>query len=126
MIERLIAQSSSPMSSASPSIPLPVATSPIPASPIPLAIPQSIMPAVSSPNIWQYILLFVYFLVCVTLVTLVLTQTSKSEGLTGTLGGTTQSVFAGKRSFEEKINKFTTGIAVAFILLSILIAFLAF
>lgn len=90
------------------------------------SMPQAAAQVVSSPTIWQYLLLVVYFIVCATLVTLVLVQTSKSEGLTGTLGGTTQSVFRGKRSFEERLNRFTTYIAIMFVALSILIAFFAF
>lgn len=77
-------------------------------------------------NTIQYIILFIYFAICAALVFLVLVQTSKSEGLTGTLGGGVQTVFKGKKSFEEQIDKITTYIAVVFIILSIVMAWFVF
>jgi len=77
-------------------------------------------------SVFQVSLLIIYFLVCAAMIALVLIQTSKSEGLTGTLGGTTKSVFQGKRSFDDKLTLITTYVAIAFIVLSILVSLFAF
>lgn len=91
--------------------------------------PLPVMPPIPAPpaqSFLQFLLLMVYFLICAALVTLVLLQTSKSEGLSGTLGGSTQSIFRGKKSFEDKLGQITMYVAIAFIFSSILIAFFAF
>lgn len=63
----------------------------------------------------------VYFVICIGLIVMVMLQTSKSEGLTGMMGGATQSIFRGKKSFEEKISTITTWLAGAFVIGSFLI-----
>lgn len=118
--------------------PLPVATPvTIPTAATPVQMPVN-MPAnlpanfpaaahsVHTMNVLQYIILFVYFAICAALIFLVLVQTSKSEGLTGTLGGATHTVFKGKKSFDEQIEKITTYVAVLFVVLSIVIAWFVF
>jgi preprotein translocase subunit SecG len=72
-------------------------------------------------NIIITILQVVYCIICVALVVIVMTQTSKSEGLSGMLGGSTQSIFRGKKSFEEKLNTITTWVAGGFIIGSFVI-----
>jgi preprotein translocase subunit SecG len=67
------------------------------------------------------ILQIVYFVVCIALIAAVMLQTTKSEGLSGMMGGSTQSIFRGKKSFEEKVSTLTTWIAGAFIIGSFLI-----
>lgn len=74
----------------------------------------------------QTALLVIYFVVCASLVLCVLLQTSKNEGLSGTLGGNVQSVFRGKAGTEEQLGKLTTGLAVTFVLLSFLMQILVF
>ena len=66
--------------------------------------------------------IFVYLLVCVGLIVFTLIQTTKSEGLSGVIGGASQSIFRGKKSVEEKISQWNTYLAVSFIILSIIIA----
>ncbi|HXE73830.1 MAG TPA: preprotein translocase subunit SecG [Candidatus Nitrosotenuis sp.] len=103
-------------------------------SPSPAALPASpaASPAVQPPplpgtfgglGIGQYLLMFLYLLVCAGLIFAVMSQTTKAEGLTGLMGGATQSVFRGKRSFEEKLSTLTNWLAGAFIVLSIVISF---
>lgn len=71
----------------------------------------------------QYIVMAVYLMICVGLIASVLSQTSKNEGLGGMLGGgSTQSVFRGKKSFEESLSTITNYLAVSFILLSMMIS----
>jgi preprotein translocase subunit SecG len=70
-----------------------------------------------------YLLMVVYLLVCLGLIVAVLSQTSKNEGLGGTLGGGgTQSVFHGKKSVEEKLGTITNVLAVSFIVLSMVVS----
>lgn len=106
------------------------ATAPMP---MPVASPGGIgtmaakAPAVIySLSIWQVIFLMVYFLVCVGLVVSVLLQTTKSEGLSGIIGGTAQSVFKGKKGFEDRLKEATNVLAVSFIVLSLLLSVLIF
>lgn len=68
----------------------------------------------------------IYVFVSIALIVLVLIQTTKSEGLSGIIGGSSQSVFKGKKSFEEKLGTYTTYIAWGFLILSILVSFLMF
>lgn len=77
-------------------------------------------------TIWHGLFLFVYFLVCVGLVTSVLLQTTKSEGLSGIIGGSAQSVFKGKKGFEETLQEMTNYLAVAFVLLSLVMSVFMF
>lgn len=73
----------------------------------------------------QYVVMALYLLVCLGLIAAVLSQSSKEEGLSGMLGGgSTQSVFRGKKSFEEKLQTATNVLAVSFIVLSMLISWL--
>ncbi|MFH1453431.1 MAG: preprotein translocase subunit SecG [Armatimonadota bacterium] len=102
---------------------VPEASVPV-STPMPIEVP--IAQATSAMSTLQYVILFVYFAVCAALVFLVLVQTSKSEGLMGTLGGSTQSVFKGKKSVEEQMTKITAYIAVGFIVLSVLIGLFVF
>lgn len=77
-------------------------------------------------TVWHTILLFIYFLICLGLVLSVLLQTTKSEGLSGIIGGSTQSVFKGKKGFEEQLQTITNYLAVGFMVMSMLVTFLAF
>ncbi len=70
------------------------------------------------------LLLVVYFVISACLVFTILSQTTKSEGLSGTLGGRSESVFKGKgvKSLEDKLDQITTGLAIAFLVLSTVIS----
>lgn len=97
-----------------------------PAAPSPATVNSPPNPVFHTPGVLQMLLLAVYFLVCVGLVAAVLMQTTKSEGLSGTIGGSTQSVFKGSKGFEEKIDNITSYLAWAFLALSFVIALFAF
>lgn len=56
-----------------------------------------------------------------TLIVLVISQTTKSEGLTGTIGGKASSSFRGKPGIDDKLAQFTTYSAVTFMVTSILV-----
>jgi preprotein translocase subunit SecG len=70
------------------------------------------------------IILVIYFVVSACLVFTILSQTTKSEGLTGTIGGRTETVFKNKgiKSLEDKLEQITTGLAITFLVLSTLIS----
>jgi preprotein translocase subunit SecG len=55
------------------------------------------------------------------LITLVMSQTTKSEGLTGTIGGKMSSTFRGKPGMEDKLAKMTKWSAIAFMVTSIFV-----
>ncbi len=84
---------------------------------LPLALGGVIM------DILKVIVTVVYVLICIALVIVVLMQEGKSAGL-GAIGGGTSETYWGKnkgRSMEGALEKFTKGLAVAFILLSVIL-----
>ncbi|NLN77074.1 MAG: preprotein translocase subunit SecG [Armatimonadetes bacterium] len=58
------------------------------------------------------------------LIGIVMSQATKSEGLSGTIGGKAESAFQGKPGFEEKLSEITKWAAVFFIVTSALVAYL--
>jgi preprotein translocase subunit SecG len=90
---------------------------------------QSTPPAQGAPpahslNVLIIFLQIIYFIICLGLIAAVMSQTTKSEGLSGMMGGATQSIFRGKKSIEEKIGTITTWLAGGFLAASFLIFFL--
>lgn len=56
----------------------------------------------------------VQILSAVVLITLVMSQTTKSEGLTGTIGGKMSASFRGKPGLEDRLGSLTKLSAIAF------------
>ena len=80
-------------------------------------------------NPFMMLVLVVFFIISALLVTTILSQTSKSEGLSGTLGGRSESVFKGKgsaKSLDEKLEQITTILAVGFLILATIISVVGF
>ena len=106
----------------------------VPGAPPPPVVPPAGIPEAAQAastgggagSAFSVLLAIIYILVCIALIELVLVQTTKSEGLSGIIGGASQSVFRGKASFEEKFNTYTTYVAWGFLILSIFISFLIF
>lgn len=74
-------------------------------------------------DILKVIVTVVYVLICIALVIVVLMQEGKSAGL-GAIGGGASETYWGKnkgRSMEGALEKFTKGLAVAFIVLSVVL-----
>ncbi|MCS6776604.1 MAG: preprotein translocase subunit SecG [Chloroherpetonaceae bacterium] len=69
------------------------------------------------------LLLFVHFLVGISVIAVITMQESKNEGLTGQIGTTVQSSFKGKAGREERLNDTTRKLAITFFVLSALVAF---
>ncbi|HJV47184.1 MAG TPA: preprotein translocase subunit SecG [Bacillota bacterium] len=63
---------------------------------------------------------------CIALILVVLLQSSKSAGLSGTIGGGAEQMVGKQkaRGIDAVLNKLTVGIAVGFMLLSIVVAYL--
>lgn len=71
----------------------------------------------------QTILSVIYALVAVGLIIAVLTRTTKSEGLSGSMMGPSESVFRGKKSAEDSIDIVTNVLAVSWLVLSLIVAY---
>lgn len=72
----------------------------------------------------QSVLLIVQIVTCVGLIAAVLLQTTESEGLSGTIGGRSETFLKGKKGVEALVDKVTTGFAVGFLVSSLLTAIL--
>lgn len=57
----------------------------------------------------------------VALIALVMSQTTKSEGLSGTIGGKMSSSFRGKPGADEKLSLFTKYAAISFMVLTAIV-----
>jgi protein translocase SecG subunit len=71
----------------------------------------------------KYGLLVINILTSIFLIGVVMSQTTKSEGLSGTIGGKSQSSFRGKPGLDDKLNMLTKYSAVGWMLTSILVAY---
>ena len=71
----------------------------------------------------QTILSVVYAIVSLALIIAVLTRTTKSEGLSGSMMGPSESVFRGKKSADETVDTVTNTLAWSWLLLSLVIAY---
>ena len=58
------------------------------------------------------------------LIGIVMSQATKSEGLTGTIGGKSESAFQGKPGLEEKLSEITKWAAITFMVMSAIVAYM--
>lgn len=111
---------------APPTVPVPVATA------VPMGVPGGTGPVVATepfhatPSLVTTLshgfVLSLYFVICAALIVCVMFQTTKSEGLSGVIGGTaSSSLFKGKKSAEETLTMWTSRLAVAFLVFSFFI-----
>ncbi|HEX5323001.1 MAG TPA: preprotein translocase subunit SecG [Capsulimonadaceae bacterium] len=73
-------------------------------------------------NILMNALYVVQFLISIALIVVVAMQTTKSEGLTGTIGGQMTPSFKGKPGMEEQMRSYTIYISIAWFVISLLTA----
>jgi preprotein translocase subunit SecG len=59
----------------------------------------------------------------IALIAIVMSQATKSEGLSGTIGGKSESAFQGKPGFEDRLEEITKWAAISFMVVSALVAF---
>lgn len=57
------------------------------------------------------------------LIGIVMSQATKSEGLSGTIGGKSESAFQGKPGFEDRIQEWTKWSAITFMVVSALVCY---
>ncbi len=74
-------------------------------------------------NIINILLSIVQVLLALGLIFIVSIQTTKSEGLSGTIGGQVTSSFKGKPGFEERLNDITKYLGIGFFVVTVLVAF---
>ena len=72
-------------------------------------------------NAIQIILLTLQALISLAFIAIVMSQTTKNEGLTGTIGGNVSANFKGKPGFEERMQSYTRYLGIAWFVISILV-----
>lgn len=65
----------------------------------------------------------VHVLVSLSLIAVVLLQSGRSAGLSGTIAGGAEALFGKKKGLDELLGKFTTAVAVLFGITSLLLGF---
>ena len=73
-------------------------------------------------EILKIVLLVIQVLVSIAVIIIVASQTTKSEGLTGSIGGQMTPSFKGKPGMEEQMRTYTIYVSVAWFAISILTA----
>jgi protein translocase SecG subunit len=64
-----------------------------------------------------------FFIICaLSLIVLLAIQTTKQEGLSGTLGGRVESSYSRRLGFDGQISRLTAGIAIAFVVVATLVS----
>jgi preprotein translocase subunit SecG len=59
----------------------------------------------------------------VALIAIVMSQATKSEGLSGTIGGKSESAFHGKPGIEDRLQEITKWAAVTFMVVSAIVTY---
>ncbi len=98
----------------------PAATAP---TPIPLALPSNFqfnpVSAASQHPVLLLIVQTLFITVAAAMIVLMSMQTTKNEGLSGSIGGRSESAYRGRIGFDQQLTRLTGGIAVAFVFLAI-------
>jgi protein translocase SecG subunit len=66
---------------------------------------------------------FLQMLSAIALIAIVMSQATKSEGISGTIGGKSESAFQGKPGLEDKLAEITKWAAITFMVVSALVAY---
>lgn len=72
----------------------------------------------------QLALVIVYTVVCISLIATVLLQSGRSAGLSGAIAGGAQSLFGKKKGLDDLLSRITTGLAIGFMILAIVLTIL--
>jgi len=73
----------------------------------------------------QLVLNILFLFVSIGMITVVLLQSGKQAGLSGSIAGGAQSMFGKKKGVDKFLSKLTVGFAVVFMLLAIVLAAMA-
>lgn len=71
-------------------------------------------------NWYQTLLLIVQLIISIAFILIVMSQTTKNEGLTGTIGGNISPNFKGKPGFEERLQGYTRYLGIAWFVVGII------
>lgn len=71
-------------------------------------------------NALQILLLVIQFLISIVFILIVMSQTTKNEGLTGTIGGNMSPNFKGKPGREEQLQMLTRYLGIAWFVVGII------
>ena len=63
-----------------------------------------------------------FIIAALLLIVLLAVQTTKQEGLSGTLGGRVESAYRGRLGFAGQLARLTTAVAVAFVVIATLVS----
>ncbi len=63
-----------------------------------------------------------FILSALLLIVLLAIQTTKQEGLSGTIGGRVESAYKGRVGFDKQLQRITSGVAIAFVLFATLVS----
>ncbi len=72
---------------------------------------------------YQTVLLVLQLLISVVFILIVMSQTTKNEGLSGTIGGNISPNFKGKPGFEERLQGYTRYLGIAWFVVAIVTGF---
>lgn len=73
----------------------------------------------------RMVFIVIYVIVCLALIATVLLQSGRSAGLSGAIAGGAQSLFGKKKGLDNLLSKISTGLAIGFMLLAIILTILA-
>ncbi len=73
----------------------------------------------------RVVFIVIYVIVCLSLIATVLLQSGRSAGLSGAIAGGAQSLFGKKKGLDDLLSKISTGLAIGFMLLAIILTILA-
>lgn len=69
------------------------------------------------------IFIWLQMISAIALITIVMSQATKSEGLSGTIGGKSESAFQGKPGLDERLGEITKWAAVFFMVTSAIVSY---
>jgi len=69
-------------------------------------------------------LIIVYVIVCLGLIATVLLQSGRSAGLSGAIAGGAQTLFGKKKGMDDLLGRISTGLAIGFMILAIVLTVL--
>ncbi len=69
-----------------------------------------------------HIIAGLFVLAALSLIALLAVQTTKQEGLSGTIGGRVDSNYRGRLGFDGQLTRITGGVAVAFVVIATLVS----
>jgi len=70
-------------------------------------------------------IIIIYVTVCISLIASVLLQSGRSAGLSGSIAGGAQTLFGKKKGLDDLLSRVTTGLAIGFMILAIILTILA-